>query len=65
MIIVSINNKEAELREGMTIEELLESLGNTKAAVWINGEQLLKSGYISRIVGEGDEIKILRISAGG
>ena len=65
MIKVSINKKEAELEEGLTIGELLESRGNTKAAVWINGEQLLKSEYISRVVGEGDEIKILRITSGG
>ena len=65
MIKVSINKKEKEVEEGLTIDKLLTNFNNPKAAVWINGEQLLRSEYGSRIVTQGDEIKILRIMAGG
>jgi len=65
MIVVSVNKKEAELEEGLTVKELLSLRGFSNAAVWINGVQLLKSGYDSHIVSHGDDIKILRITAGG
>ena len=65
MIKVSINKKETEIEEGLTAGELLSSLGNLKSAVWVNGRQLLRAEYGSRIILQGDEIKILRITAGG
>ena len=65
MIKVLINKKETELEEGLTVEKLLLFRESPKAAVWINGEQLLKAEYNSHIISQGDEIKILRITAGG
>ena len=65
MIRLSVNKKEMELMEAVTVEKLLIDRGSTRAAVWINGVQLLKSEYPTRIVGEGDDIKILRLSSGG
>lgn len=64
-ISVQINKKERELQEGLSVSELLLSLDNPKAAVWINGKQLLRAEYDSRILMPGDEIKVLRITAGG
>jgi len=65
MIRVTINKKETDIDEGITVERFLKDSGNPKAAVWINGTQLLKSDYKIRIIGQGDDIKILRIVAGG
>ena len=65
MIKVIINNKEAELPQELTVEQLLMQRGVPKAAVWVNGEQMQKSDYSSRVVVSGDEIKILRITSGG
>ena len=65
MIKIFINKKETEIEEGLTVKKLLENLNNQKAAVWINGKQLLKAEYDFRIITQGDEVKILRIIAGG
>ena len=65
MIKVIINKKETEIEEGLTVEKLLSDLNNPKAAVWINGKQLLRAEYFSHIIMQGDEIKLLRIIAGG
>lgn len=65
MIKVSINKKETEIDEGTTVTRLLTDRGNPKSAVWINGKQLLKADYDFHIIKQGDEIKVLRIIAGG
>ena len=65
MIKVSINKKETEIEESLTVEKLLANLNNPKAAVWVNGKQLLRAEYGSCIVMQGDKLKILRIVAGG
>jgi thiamine biosynthesis protein ThiS len=64
-ITVRVNNNETELASGLTVENLLISRNSTKAAVWVNGKQLLKAEYSSRIVEQGDELRILRVVAGG
>lgn len=65
-IRVIINKKEENLNEGITVIKLLEDRGiKSRSAVWINGEQLLLSDYSTYIIKENDEIKILRIVAGG
>jgi len=65
MIKVSLNKEETEIEENTTIGKFLKDKGNTKAAVWINGKQLLKAEYDSHLINDGDEIKVLRIIAGG
>ena len=65
MIKVSINKEATEIEENTTVEKILKDIGNTKSAVWINGKQLLRAEYDSRFIVEGDEIKVLRIIAGG
>ncbi|MCL1809630.1 MAG: sulfur carrier protein ThiS [Clostridiales bacterium] len=62
---VKINKNETEVEEGLTAEQLLASRGNPRAAIWVNGKQLLKAEYGSHVIQPGDEIKILRIAAGG
>ncbi len=62
---VSCNNKMIQLEEGTTVAQLVKSMKYRRAAVWINGEQLLSSDYETRVINREDQIKILRIVAGG
>jgi len=64
-MIVICNNKKIELEEGTTVAQLIHDLNYRRAAVWLNGEQLLASAYENRVINAEDQIKILRIVAGG
>ena len=64
-IRITINKKEEFIGNNTTVKELIQSRGLKKAAVWINGSQLLKAQYDTFILHEGDEVKLLRIMAGG
>jgi len=49
-----------------TVSGLLKSADyNSRVSVWINGSQLLSGEYATRVLEEGDFIKILRLVAGG
>lgn len=65
MINVTINNKAQQLEEGTTVSDLLKLRNMRRAAVWINGTQLLAAEYETCAIKEGDEIRLLRIMAGG
>lgn len=62
---VTINNKEMLLEEGTTVRELMNLRNMRKAAVWINGKQLLRAEYDTQVIREGDSVRLLRIMAGG
>lgn len=64
-IKITINKKEEFIGNNTTVKELIQSRGLKKAAVWINGSQLLKAQYDTFILHEGDDVKLLRIMAGG
>ena len=64
-MLVTINKKETQLEEGLTVSQLLQLRNLRKAAVWINGKQLMLADYESWKIQEGDNIKLLRIMAGG
>lgn len=64
-IRITINKKEEFIGNNTTVKELIQSRGLKKAAVWVNGSQLLKAQYDTFILHEGDEVKLLRIMAGG
>jgi len=64
-MLVLCNNKQIELEDGMTVTQLVKVMNYRRAAVWINGQQLLASAYDSHIIKQDDQIKILRIVAGG
>lgn len=64
-MIVNCNNKKMELEEGTTVAQLIQNMNYRRAAVWINNEQLLASAYENRVISQDDQIKILRIVAGG
>lgn len=60
-----VNKKEEHLDDGITVSQLLQIRKMKKAAVWVNGIQLLRAQYEDHILREGDEVKLLRIVAGG
>lgn len=62
---VWLNKKEVELPADMTVADLIKEKQFKKAAVWINGKQLLSADYESHGFQEGDQVKILRVVAGG
>ena len=64
-IRITINKKEEFIGNNTTVKELIQSRGLKKAAVWINGSQRLKAQYDTFILHEGDDVKLLRIMAGG
>jgi len=65
-IKVIVNKEETLLPEGTSVETLLAMRGiKSRSSVWVNGKQLLLSEYHTRILLEGDEVKILRVVAGG
>lgn len=65
MITVTINKKEEKIPKEMTVQALLESRDAKRMAVWINGSQLLMSEYSTSVIQDGDQIKLLRVVAGG
>lgn len=64
-MIVTINKKEEQLEDGTTVTQLIKIRKMRRAAVWINGRQLLSAEYPTYQIQEGDNIKLLRIMAGG
>lgn len=62
---VIINKKEEIIQDGMTIQALLDVKNKKRPAVWVNGKQLLSAEYTTYVIQEADEIKILRVVAGG
>ncbi len=62
---VTINKKEEIIQDGITVSDMIKKKKYTRAAVFINGKQLLAAEYKTRLIKEGDVIKIIRIVAGG
>jgi len=65
-INVTVNKEETVLPEGTAVGNLLEMRGvKSRSSVWVNGNQLLLAEYPTWVLQEGDEVKILRVVAGG
>ncbi|MBR0597903.1 sulfur carrier protein ThiS [Sinanaerobacter chloroacetimidivorans] len=65
-IKVLINKEEVIVEEGTVIKSLLAERGaKSRSAVWVNGRQLLLAEYDTYQIQDGDNIKILRVVAGG
>jgi sulfur carrier protein len=64
---VTVNGKPMELRDGLTIEGLLEQLAVKRqfTAVALNREVTPKSDYAVTVLREGDRIEIVRPMGGG
>jgi thiamine biosynthesis protein ThiS len=66
-INVIINKQPRSLPAPLTARQALAQFGpqRGRAALWINGQAVLLAEYDSRLLAEGDDIKIIRISGGG
>lgn len=65
-IQITVNRQETVLPEGTTVAGLLKLRGvKSRSSVWVNGTQLLLAEYGSRVLQNGDTVKILRVVAGG
>lgn len=64
-IKITLNKKERIVPEGTTVRDILNEKNIRKAAVWINGQQLLKAQYDTWQFAEGDIVRLLRVMAGG
>lgn len=63
---IYVNNQQLIVPENYTVEKLLKKIGiRSRAAVWINGKQILLKNYSSEEIQDEDEIKIIRIVGGG
>ena len=64
---VTVNGKPMELRDGLTIDGLLEQLAVKRqfTAVALNREVTPKSDYAITVLREGDKIEIVRPMGGG
>ena len=58
---VWLNKKEVELPADMTVADLIKEKQFKKAAVWINGKQLLSAEYESHGFQEGNQLKNLNM----
>ena len=65
MIEITVNGKQTEVEETLTVRGLLDQRKITKGSVWINGAQLLKKDFAATTFRDGDIVKVLRIVAGG
>ena len=64
---IILNGKETDVAEGTVTMDMIDSLGypDNATAVWLNGRQLLAAEYNALPLGEGDELKIVRLIGGG
>ena len=63
---VYVNDGEYTLDEGCTVNQLLGKLKyGTYAAVWINGDQVLRREYATKVLKEGDKVTVIRPLGGG
>ncbi|MDX9888677.1 MAG: hypothetical protein RBS51_05360 [Anaerovoracaceae bacterium] len=62
---ITVNKKEREWEEDAPLTLLIEERKIKRAAIWVNGRQLLNKEIPTYIPEDGDDIKILRILGGG
>lgn len=62
---ITVNKKEREWEEEAPLTLLIEEKKIKRAAVWVNGRQILNKEIPTYVPKEGDEIRILRIVGGG
>lgn len=65
MITIKLNNRDKELPEGTTVRDIMNERNIRRAAIWINGDQLLKAQYDSWELKDGDTMRLIRFAGGG
>lgn len=66
--MIRVNDKwDVPWRPGMTVQDVLEACGFTHAVlvVSVRGEVIPPSAYGSHPIGDGDDVKVIHIVAGG
>lgn len=62
---ITVNQKQREWEDNQPLTQLLQEKKVTRAAVWVNGRQLLNREIPEYVPQEGDDIRILRLVGGG
>jgi thiamine biosynthesis protein ThiS len=64
---VQVNGESRQLRDGMTVAELVEDLGMTgkRIAIEINLEIVPRSLHAKRAIQDGDKVEIVQAIGGG
>jgi sulfur carrier protein len=64
---ISVNGKEMEVADGISVDGLLDHLGVTRkyTAVAVNRDVTPKSEYAATTLREGDRVEIVRPMGGG
>jgi len=64
---VQVNGESRQLRDGMTVAELVEDLGITgkRIAVEINLEIVPRSLHAQQVIQDGDKVEIVQAIGGG
>ena len=64
---IRLNGKEREVKDGITVTQLLEELKihPARVAVVVNQEVVKKTSHASTILQEGDRVEVLTVMAGG
>jgi sulfur carrier protein len=67
MIEIILNGEKTQMKDGMTLVQIIESLGFH--AKWVvaelNGQALMKSEYPNTILKTGDKLELVRAVSGG
>jgi sulfur carrier protein len=64
---VSINGEDRELKDGLTITELLGELGlsHQRVAVEVNAEVIRRAAHPEHRLADGDQVEIVTFVGGG
>ncbi|HPD90634.1 MAG TPA: sulfur carrier protein ThiS [Bacillota bacterium] len=62
---ITVNQKQRDWEENQPLLKLLEEKKVKRAAVWVNGRQLLNQEIPEYVPQKGDDIRILRLVGGG
>lgn len=65
MININLNGKSIEVADDITVQQLMDCKNITEAAVWINDIQVLSKEYDKMGFNDNDNVKVIRMIAGG
>ena len=65
--MISVNGRDFEWREGLTIQAILEERGYTapRIVVKVNGEVVRREQWGTYVVRDGEEVRAIHLIAGG
>lgn len=65
--MIKVNNREYEWNKVKSLQSLMDELKYTYPVlvVTVNGEHVLKEGYESTMIKDGDDVKIIHPVCGG